>query len=184
MEPVSATAARWGGILRLGGRARSGKEGDSAGTQPAGAPHGGAVVTLRAASAGGRCGAGQGRAGQGWRRRAPLPSQRRRLHVAATATPQPRRWGQERDWGRERERGCPGWQRPFRVPRGDTAHTSPCPLASPQAQGAAPQGGHYLSPLPCPSAGSAIWAREVYFWSQLFDYSFLIASGRYFCPSC
>lgn len=103
-----------------------------------------------------RGGAGQGRAGRGWRRRAPLPSQRRRPHVAATATPQPRRWGQERDWGRERERGCPGWQRPFRVPRGDTAHTSPCPLASPQAQGAAPQGGHCLSPLPCPSAGSAI----------------------------
>lgn len=52
----------------------------------------GAVVALRAASAGGSCRAGQGRAGKAAPRSASL-TQRRRPHVVATATLQPRRPG-------------------------------------------------------------------------------------------
>lgn len=66
----------------------------------------GAVVALRAASAGGSCRAGQGRAGKAAPRSASL-TQRRRPHVVATATPQPRRPGTGTGLGSRTRMGLP-----------------------------------------------------------------------------
>lgn len=114
----------------------------------------GAVVALRAASAGGSCRAGQGGDGGA------------ALRFPHTAAPPAR--GSDRDataeaagdgngTGVENENGAaPACSGRLGLPVG--TRPSPCPVPSPALRRGEQRlrGARYLSPLPCPSAGSAI----------------------------
>lgn len=116
-----------GGELRGGPRGYAaeparGRKGIAPGLTPL-EPRGGAVVALRAVSAGGRCQAG----------RAAAPRSRFPRSGAARTWQRPRRHSRG-GRGRERGRGRPGWQRPAGAPR--RGHGPPVALCRRQPSGA------------------------------------------------